>query len=62
MNTYLTEKQVAEKTGFAVQTLRNMRHERRGFPYIKISPRAVRYDPSDIEEYLERKKIVPKEN
>jgi len=58
MNNYINEKEVAKMTGLAVQTLRNMRHERRGFPYIKIS-RAIRYDPRDVEEYIQKRRIDP---
>jgi hypothetical protein len=58
MNTALNEKQGAKVLGVAVQTLRNWRHLRRGPAYYKIG-RAVRYQLSDLYEYLEKRKIDP---
>ena len=53
---FLTEKQVSEITGQAVQTLRNNRHQGRGFPYVKLS-RSVRYSLSDVLGFMENRKI-----
>ncbi len=53
---YLTERQVWEVTGIAVQTLRNWRQQRRGFPYIKAG-RSVRYSVSDIEAFMESRRV-----
>ncbi len=58
MKRYLREKEVSERAGIALQTLRNWRHQRRGFPYIKIS-RNIFYDPDDVEMYMQERKIVP---
>ena len=58
---YLTEKRVSEISGIAVQTLRNYRFQRRGFPYSKIG-RSVRYLLKDIVEYMDRHRIEPTEN
>jgi predicted DNA-binding transcriptional regulator AlpA len=55
---YLTEKQVAELTGIAVQTLRNQRCEGRGFPYVKIG-KSIRYRKNDVVADMESRKIVP---
>ena len=52
------EKKAAVAMGLAVQTLRNMRHQRRGPAYLKIG-RSVRYDLQDIEAYLQKRKIDP---
>ena len=57
---YLNEKQVSEVTGIAVQTIRNWRQLRRGFPYSKVG-RAVRYSVADVEAYMESRKINPEE-
>jgi excisionase family DNA binding protein len=48
----LTPEKVAEITGLSVDTLAQWRSQRRGLPYLKIG-RAVRYDPEDVQEYLE---------
>ena len=47
----LTAEQVAEWTGLSLDTLAQWRSQGRGIPYLKIG-RAVRYDPSDVQEYL----------
>lgn len=59
---YLNEREVAELTGFAIQTLRNHRHNGLGIPYIKATSRAVRYFEPDVYEYMESRKIVPENN
>ncbi len=56
MNTdqkYLNEKQVAEMTGLALSTLRNMRFNRRGPIYRKIGEKSVRYLLQDIISYMD---------
>lgn len=53
---YLSEKECSLRTSIAVSTLRNHRHHRRGFPYIKHG-RRVLYDSADVDRYLESRKI-----
>ena len=48
----LTSNQVAEITGLSTETLAQWRSQRRGIPYLKIG-RAVRYDPGEVQTYLE---------
>ena len=48
----LTPESVAEITGLSIDTLAQWRSQKRGMPYLKIG-RAVRYDPSDVQQYLE---------
>lgn len=48
----LTPEKVAEITGLSIDTLAQWRSQRRGLPYLKIG-RAVRYDPADVQSYLE---------
>ena len=48
----LTPEEVAVVTGLSIDTLAQWRSQRRGLPYLKIG-RAVRYDPSDVQAYLE---------
>ena len=47
----LSPEQVAELTGLSPETLAQWRSQRRGIPYLKIG-RKVRYDLSDVHEYL----------
>jgi len=54
---YLTETQVAERTGFALSTLRNHRFQRMGIPYLKIGKRSVRYRLDDVIAYMEQNRI-----
>jgi hypothetical protein len=56
---YLTEKQVTELTGRAVQSLRNDRCHSRGFPYIKLFGHQIRYKLSDVLAAMEAHRIVP---
>jgi predicted site-specific integrase-resolvase len=58
MTQYLTDRDVSRMTGIAVQTLRNWRHERKGFPYSKVG-RTVRYDPDDVEDYMKKRRVDP---
>ena len=53
---YLTEREVAEITRFALPTLRNERHNGRGIPYIKVG-RSVRYELDDVHQYMEAHRI-----
>jgi hypothetical protein len=52
MNRLLTTVQVAEITGLSKETLAQWRSQGRGIPYLKIE-HAVRYDPGDVQAYLE---------
>ena len=52
----LTPEDVAEITGLALDTLAQWRSRRRGIPYLKIG-RAVRYDPAEVQAYLERCRV-----
>ena len=47
----LTAEDVAEWTGLSLDTLAQWRSQGRGIPYLKMG-RAVRYDPTDVQEYL----------
>ncbi len=52
----LTSENVAEITGLSLDTLAQWRSQRRGIPYLKIG-RAVRYDPAEVQAYLERCRV-----
>ncbi|GEM_PF-1093187 len=58
METLLTEKQLAEKTGFSVRTLQTWRYEGADHapPYHKIGA-AVRYRLSEVETWLDRMEV-----
>ena len=51
MEVLLKEEDVAEMIKLALSTLRNMRHNQKGLPYVKLG-RAVRYKRSDVEQYI----------
>lgn len=53
---YLNEKKVAEITGRALSTLRNERSRGVGISYIKVG-RSVRYNITDVIEFMESQKI-----
>ena len=48
----LCAEEVAQLTGLSIETLAQWRSQKRGIPYLKIG-RAVRYDPVDVQKYLE---------
>jgi excisionase family DNA binding protein len=52
LNGLLKPEEVANLTGLSIQTLAQWRSHKRGIPYLKIG-RAVRYDPADVQAYLE---------
>lgn len=56
----LNEKEVAQLTGRAVQTLRNDRFLGRGIPYIKYA-RSVRYMESDVIEDIRKRRVQTRE-
>lgn len=56
--TYITEKALSEMTGRALQTLRNDRFLGRGFPYIKMMGRSIRYDRDEVISIMEGSKIL----
>ena len=51
------EEEAARILGLAVQTLRNWRFKKIGLNYLKIGSRAVRYQMSELLEYIESRKI-----
>lgn len=57
---YLREHEVAEITGISVQTLRNWRCSRRGFPYTKVG-RSIRYFERDIFDFMLQRRIEPEQ-
>jgi hypothetical protein len=57
---WANEKEVSKISSFAIQSLRNFRHQGRGPSYSKIG-RAVRYKVSDVIAFLESKKVLPRD-
>ena len=63
LNDLLKPEAVANLTGLSLETLAQWRSQKRGIPYLKVG-RAVRYDPADVQAYLEGCRVsvsVPKE-
>lgn len=59
MNKLLTIKETAILLGVTESTLKGM--IRRGrVPYIKLSPRVLRFDTVAIDEFLEKRKVKPR--
>jgi predicted DNA-binding transcriptional regulator AlpA len=57
---YLNEKEVAQLTGRALSTLRNERHLRKGFNFVKIG-RSVKYSKAEVIAFMEARKVVTEE-
>jgi hypothetical protein len=53
---YLTERQVSALTGRALQSLRNDRFKKQGFPYVKYG-KSVRYKFVDVIAAMEARRI-----
>lgn len=53
---YLTERGVAEVTGFALSTLRNWRATKKGITYSKLG-RAVRYEMNDVIAFMQSHRV-----
>ncbi len=53
--TLLTTKQLAEKLGISVATIERWRanNEQNQPPYIRLSSGAIRYNPTDIQKWLD---------
>ena len=58
---YLNEKEAAKLLGFAVQSLRNWRHQRRGPAYLVVNARSIRYRVEDLKKFIEARRIDPEE-
>ena len=58
MKQVLNDVEAADFLGLAAQSLRNARSRREGPPYIKLGRRIV-YKVSDLEEYIDKHRIVP---
>jgi predicted DNA-binding transcriptional regulator AlpA len=54
----LTEMDAASRLGLKVATLRAWRHQRRGPAFVRLG-RAVRYLPSDLDEFLRANRHIP---
>ncbi len=52
----LSPEQVSSVTGLSVETLAQWRSRKQHLPYLKVG-RRVRYDPKDVEAYLERCRV-----
>ena len=51
----LTEKEVAQRTGFSIRTLQSWRMRGGGPSFVRISARCIRYRPQDVEAWIEQR-------
>lgn len=56
----LTADEVWEAAGFPSKDALLKACQRRQFPFIDASPRRKLFDPDDVNEFLDSKKIMPK--
>jgi len=52
----LTTEKAAQAVGYAPRTLEDLRWRGGGPPYVKLSG-AVRYDPQDLRDWIEDRKV-----
>jgi predicted DNA-binding transcriptional regulator AlpA len=55
----LKTEEAADICGESAKTFRNRRAKGEGAPFIRLSRRAVRYDPEDIERWLASRRVDP---
>jgi hypothetical protein len=55
---FISERELAKRTGIAAQTLRNWRWARKGFPYIRIG-RTIRYSWVAVKGLLDQQRVDP---
>jgi DNA-binding transcriptional MerR regulator len=55
---YLTEKQVAQKLNISPRTLQAWRRKHVGPPYVRLSPRAIRYELTALLQWLEEQRVL----
>ena len=59
MSKLLTIKETAKLLAITESSLKGM--IRRGtIPYIKLSPKVLRFDPEELDEYLEQRRVKPR--
>jgi len=57
---YVDDRTAANFIGWTAEHLRNLRARRKGPPWVK-NGRSVRYDVSDLEAWMEARKVRPEE-
>ncbi len=55
---FISERELAKRTGIATQTLRNWRWASKGFPYIRIG-RTIRYSWDAVKGFLDQRRVDP---
>jgi predicted DNA-binding transcriptional regulator AlpA len=55
----LNTTEAAAMMGISPATLRGWKAQRSGPPFIQLSPRCVRYDHRDIQQYVNERRTVP---
>lgn len=58
MEKLLDKKEVAEILGVRQKTLERWVQERR-IPYVKLTPKCIRFYPADIRAFVEKKVVRP---
>jgi excisionase family DNA binding protein len=59
---YLTPKEVAEKLGIAMSTLREWRRHGKGPKSIRFGHRTVRFDPRVVQAWIDEQNVSPSED
>jgi predicted site-specific integrase-resolvase len=56
----LGEKEVSDRTGISLQTLRNWRHLGKELAYIKLGARRIGYLEEDVNAFITGNRITPR--
>jgi predicted DNA-binding transcriptional regulator AlpA len=57
-NELLSQRQVAMRLGVSARTIEGWRARGVGPPFLRLSARAVRYRSSDLEQWLDRRRVA----
>jgi predicted DNA-binding transcriptional regulator AlpA len=57
-NALLSQRQVASRLGVSARTIEGWRARGVGPPFLRLSARAVRYRSSDLEQWLDQRRVA----
>src|SRR5437870_4526623 len=57
-NEFLSQREVAVRLGMSARTIEGWRARGVGPPFLRLSARAVRYRSSDLEQWLDQRRVA----
>lgn len=56
----MNEKQAAKVLGISVKTIQAWRHQNKGPAYLRLSGKAIRYLPQDLNDFAQGSRVQPR--